>query len=267
MRAREERKEQAEKKYAQRFLDYYNKQNATQFSNPRRPVQGNYDFDCTDEASGKQLAIEITNLTEETIEQIDKALWHLLVQVRDEASGRLPGTFTLEIDVPKQPLPLKQGGKKLLKEALNDCLCKRAPKLKIKQEVDLTPQIDRWMRRISPEAFKAPSLGLKKFDDEGSHLVIESWRGAPKMKLEGKDFERFQEQVRHKNGQLSQAEGRETFLIIVAEGSIWADASTIGDAFKRLDSPDYCHIDHVYRIEGSSIERIPLPQNSFADQE
>jgi len=258
---REERKEQGEKKYAELFLDHYNKQKGTQFTNPKRPLQGNYDFDCTDEASGEQIAIEITNLTDEQIEQIDMALWRLLEQVKGETSGNLPGTFILEIDVPKQPLPLKQWVKKLFKEALKNSVCDRAPKLKTKQEVDLTPQIDRLIRRMSPQAFKAPSIRLKKFDDAGSLFVISSWRGNPKMELEGRDFEEFQELVRRKNRQLSQAERRETFLIVIAEGFIWANAYTIGEVFKRLDESHYCHIAHAYRIEGDRIEPIPLPHS------
>lgn len=257
---REERKEQREKKYAQRFLDYYNEQNGTRFANPSRPLCGTYDFDCTDETTGAQIAVEVTDMADELVEQLDMELWRLLEQVRDETFGMLPGTFILWVDVPQQPLNLKQGRKSLLREALKKSVCEMAPNLMTKQEVDLTQHVD---KKMLSQQFKAPKLSLTKTDDEGSHFGVVSSRSHPKMMLEGKDFERFQEQVRHKNGQLSQAGRRETFLITVAEGSIWASANTIGATFKRLEPWDYCHIDHVYRIEGSTVDRILLPQKSF----
>lgn len=256
MMKREEQKEQSEKKYAQRFLEYYNEQKGTQFANPSRPVQGNYDFNCTDEASGDQIALEITNLADEQVEEIDKSLWRILKQIREETSGRLPGIFTLWVDVPAQPLLLKQERKRVFEEALKDCVYERTAKLKTKREVDLTQQIN---KRMLPEVFESPRISLKKFSDEGSHLTISSWRSFSASNLTGKEFAEFQRLVGNKNCQLSQAQGRETFLIIVVERSVVADADAMKDAFKRLDPSDYSHIDHVYRIEGSRIERIPLP--------
>jgi len=268
---REDRKREWEKAHVQRVLDYYNEHHGTNIVivgkaeqvYPELAGQRRWDWVCRDGNTGAEIAVEITNLADELIEQIDRELWRILVQVRDEVFGRLPGVFILFADVPEKPLLLTQGRKRLFKETLKDCVCEASSKLKTKQEEDLTSQIN---KRMSPQVFKAPKLGLKKFDDEGSRLVVISSHAFWGSRLEGTDFDDFRSLVRQKNSQLGRAEERKAFLIIAEEGYRMAGANAIVDAFKRLAPSDYCHIDRVYRVEGSTVEHIPLPQNSFTDE-
>ena len=133
------KKDALEKKRVQRALDYHNKKNGTHITikgrtqdvYPHLKGKSDWDWVCYDTETSEEVAVEVKNFTDPKLEEKSNIIWQLLEEVKDSLSGKLPGTFFLSIDTPKDYyLPFnKQENKQELINVLYDIVYRTAQKI------------------------------------------------------------------------------------------------------------------------------------------
>jgi len=263
------------KEHVQRVLDYHNEKYVTRIEikgktqdiHPDLKGKSDWDWVCYDTETDNEVAVEVKKLTDPKLERRDNIIWQLLEEIRNDLSNKLPGTFTLYIDVPKnfyfpigktKELRIRQE----FKNALCKAICETAQRLKLGEDRGLTPHITGQLPFALPNSF---FCALQKMSDEGSVLVLGSgvtdfWPG----KLNEHEFKKFEQLVSHANNeQLEVAKKefnvKETFLVVICEGLRLANPYTVTDAFKRINPDSYSQINHVYYVSGKKVVEIPLP--------
>ena len=105
-----DRKDKWEREHVQCVLDYHNekygihiviKGKATDIYDLKGQL--NWDWVCYDTETGDEIAIEVKKLTASKLEEKSHVMWQILEDVRNSLSGskKLPGTFFLSIEMPK----------------------------------------------------------------------------------------------------------------------------------------------------------------------
>lgn len=270
----------------QRVLDYHNKKYKTHVEikgratdvYPRLKGQFNWDWDwvCCDTETSDEIAVEVKKLTDEKLEVRYNTLVDILEGIKNDLSGKLPGTFLLGHSIsPKNyylPLQGHRGhqNKQKFKNVLCEAIFQTAQTLKLKEVQALTPQIKGQLPFALPDSF---FCALQKVSDEGSALYKSSGvLGFWSLKLKEPELEKFEELVSHANDkQLKVARKefnvKETFLVIIAEGQRLTIPETVAKALKKINHDSYSQINHIYYIsydisgEGKEVEEIPLPTN------
>ncbi len=263
-----------ERTHVQRVLDYHNKKYKTHIAIKGRATdvypclegQLNWDWVCCDTETGEEIAIEVKRLTEQALEAKDNMTWQLLEKVRDSLSEKLPGTFSLHVNVPGDyDLPIKgQKDKQELQDLLCTMIDRTAPRLQVGEEVDLKRKINILLRIMKKEGkrFYIPrgvvSCKLYKNSDEGSVLALSPglmWWQSPEIK--DAELEQWEQMVSHANEQLQKANVKETFLVFI-EGHSGREPSALEKAFSSIKQESYSGIKYVYFVMGKVTE-IPLP--------
>jgi hypothetical protein len=264
---KQKRKEAWEKEHVQRVLDFHNKKYGTCIAikgktndvYPQLRGQPNWDWVCYHVETGEKIAVEIKRLTAPKLEERGNIMWQLLKEVRDSLSDKLPGIFSLSVDIPKDYyLPFnQQENRQEFKSVLSEAIYRTAQKLKLEETEDLKPQITKQLPFLLPDLFLCD---LQKVNDEGNMLGLGSgFTGWWHRELDEHELEKFEQLVSHASEQLEKANVKETFLVIIDEGHRIACSDTVAEAFKRINHDSYSHINHVYYLSGEEIAEIPLP--------
>lgn len=267
---KQDKKDRWERKRVQRVLDYYNKKYGTHIEikdksidvYPQLQGQTNWDWVCYDTEAGEEIAIEVKKLLAPKLEEIGNIMWQLLEEVRDCLSNKLPGTFCLYTDIPKNfYLPIGEIKEIRNRQEFKNTLCKAiyetAQRLKSGENEYLNSQIIEQLPFSLPDCFLC---SLHKLSGEGSMLIRGSgFTGFWPPQLDEDELEKFKQLVSHANTQLSQANVKQTFLVIIEEGHRIALPDTVADALKRINRDSYSHINHIYYVSGEKVVEIPLP--------
>lgn len=265
---KQDREEEWERERVQRALDYHNeryrahieiKGKATDVY-PQLEGQLNWDWVCYDTETGEEIAVEVKKLLDPRLEERGNIVWQLLEEVRNSLSKsqKLPGTFILYVDIPNNYyLPFsKQRNRQEFKNLLYEAIYKTAQRLKSGETEDLKPQIVKQLPFVLPDFF----LHLRKFSDAGDVLIRSSgFTGLWSPQLDEHELKEFETLVSHANTQLSQANVKQTFLVIIEEGHRLTNSNTIADALKRANRNSYSQINYVYYVSGKVVAEIPLP--------
>ncbi len=250
----------------QRVLDYHNGTNGTSIEikdkttevYPHLEGQLNWDWVCYDTRTGDEIALEVKKLTDTKSEERVNIVWQLLEEVSHSLSGRVPGTFSLSIDIPKDYyLPLNKQNKQELRDLLCEVVCETAQRLKSEEEENLEPEI---LRRLSFKLDNDCSFTLTKLSDKGSAIYKSSGIiGWGSISFDESELAEFEQLVSQANIQLEKATVKETFLVLIEEGHRPKDPPEVAEALKNINSASYSEISHVYFIRGEEIAKIPLP--------
>lgn len=266
-RNKQDKKDKWERERVQRVLDSHNNKYGTHIKIKDKSTsiyhdldgQLNWDWICYDTETSDEIAIEVKRLTDEQLEGRQNMLWQLLVEVSDSLSGKLPGTFNLDIDIPPNyHLSLKgHHNKQQFKKVLYEAIIQTAPTLKVGKDRGLTPQISERLPFALPDSF---FCALCKVSDKGSALYKSSGVGGSwSPKLNEDEFKKFEQLVSHANEQLSKANAKQTFLVIVEEGLRLTIPETVAMALEQINRNSYSHINHIYYVSGEEVVEIPLP--------
>jgi len=266
-RTKQYKKDKWERERVQRVLDYHNKKYGTHIAikgkttevYPQLEGQLNWDWVCYDAETGEEIAaIEVKRLTDPELEERGNIMWQLLEEVTNSlsASKKLPGTFSLSVEIPKDYyLPFnKQENKQKFKDVLLQAICRTAQRLKSGETKDLKPQIIEQLPFVLPDV---SVWDLHKFSDEGNALYKGSGTvGWWSPELDGYELENFQDKVSQANKQLSQANVKQTFLVIIEEGHRVTCPDTVAEALKRINHDNYSYINHIYYVSGEEVEDV-----------
>jgi len=268
-RTKQDRKEKWERERVQRVLDYHNMKYRTHIvikdkcSNIYPNLKGGtrWDWVCYDTKTGDEIAVEVKKLTDPKLEQKSKVMWQLLEEVRNSfsKSQRLPGTFSLSVDIPKDYyLPFNERGKRQeFKNALCKVIYETAQRLKLGETEDLKPEITEQLPFVLPDV---SVCDLHKFSDEGNVLYRGSGiTGWGSIGFDNSELEQFEQLVSYANKQLMEANVQQTFLVFIEEGYRPIDPPEVEEAFKNINSISYSEIRYVYFIRGKEVTEIPLP--------
>lgn len=260
------RKEKWERERVQRVLYYHNNKYGASIEikgktievYPHLEGQLNWDWVCYDTRTGDEIALEVKKLTDAKSEERVNIVWQLLKEVSDNLLGRVPGIFSLSIDIPKgYYLPLTKQNKHELRDLLCKVIYDTAKSLKLKEEKDLQPEI---FERLS---FKLPSdcfFALTKLIDEGSAIYKSSGIiGWDSNHFDNSELKEFEQLVSQANIQLRKANVKETFLVLIEEGHRHKDPPAVMEAFINIDAVNYSDIRHVYFVRGKETAEISLP--------
>ena len=260
----------------QRVLSYHNNKYRTNIVilgryediYPGLRGKANWDWVCRDETKGNEVAVEVKRLTNPELEERSSVLDEIGRQLSSELSGKLPGTFLLDIGIPEEPIEMRLAHKEQLKGILKESICEAAQRLRMKGEEDLTQCIqDKLPHQLSEKC----TFSISKHNSVRSYLGISPhYIGfGPIERLEGKEFKEFKELIQGANRQLGLATKRgisETILILIEQGFSFAEADVIQETFRVLELLDYNHIKHVYRISGDEVQEI-FPSSAARDNE
>ncbi len=264
--SKQDREDEWKRKRVQRVLDYHNEkygthigiEGKTQDVCPNLKGKSDWDWVCYDKGTGKEVAVEVKQITREDLEAKSEAIYKLLHEVRVGLLDKLPGSFVLFVNIDEDydfPFRKQPGSKRRFKKVVSELVIKAANKLNIGQKEDLTSQIDEKLRFNFPVTV---FFDLYKVGNDGSMLVIERLVGGSPVPLEN-----FQQLISHANGQLKVAKNlgkaEETFLVLIEEGLNPTDSLEVTEAFKSVDSASYSEIRHVYFVRGWGVTEIPLP--------
>lgn len=265
-RTKPDEKDKWERERVQRVLDCHNKKYGTNIEikgksadvYPDLKGELNWDWVCYDTKTGDEIAIEDKRLTDPKLEEKGNIIWQLLEEVRDSLSNpqKLSGTFYLYVDFPKDYyLPFnEQSNKREFKNLLYEAIYKTAQRLKLGEKEDLKPKIIGQLLFSLPDRFLCC---LYKFGDEGSVIGLGSGStGWSSRELDEHELKEFETLVSHANTQLSQANVKETFLVIIEEGRRITYPDTVSDALKRINRADYSHINHIYYVSGEEVKEV-----------
>ena len=267
---KQDRKKQWEKRRVQRVLDYHNKKyekniaikDKTTDVYPQLRGQSNWDWVCTDTGTGNEIAVEVKRLTDLKLEERGHIIWQLLEEVRGSLSDKLPGTFFLSVDIPKDYYPpigkIKEPrNRQEFKNTLYKTIYETAQRLKLGENECLNSQIIGQLPFTLPDLFLCD---LQKVSDEDSILGLGSGvTGFWSQWLDKHELGKFEHLVSHANEQLKKANVKETFLVIIDEGHRIAYSGTVAEAFKHINHDSYSCINHVYYLSGEKITEVPFP--------
>ena len=263
------------RKHVQRVLDYHNKNYQAHIIikgksidvYPELKGRINWDWFCYDAKTGGEIAVEVKRITDPKLERRDNTIWQLLEEIRNDLSNKLPGTFVLYIDVPKNfYLPIGKTKEPRIRQELRNALCKAicetAQRLKLEEDRGLTPHITGQLPFALPDSF---FCALQKVSNEGSALklgsgVTDFWS----WELNKHELKKFEKLVSHANNeQLKVAKKefnvKETFLVFICEGLRLVGQYTVADALKRINPDSYSRINHVYYVSGEEVAEIIFP--------
>lgn len=227
---------------------------------PELRGKANWDWVCRDETKGNEVAVEVKRLTNPELEERSSVLDEIGRQLSSELSGKLPGTFLLDIGIPEEPIEMRLAHKEQLKGILKESICEAAQRLRVKGEKDLAQRLNRELPYQLPEA--CTFIVKKRASGESCLDISLGYVGwGPVGSLEGNEFKKFKESIQRANGQLALAIERgisETILIIYDRYS-FADANAIEETFRVLESLDYDNIKYVYLDSRFEVREILLP--------
>jgi len=264
-----DRKGKWEREHVQRVLDYHNRKYGTHIEikdkatdiYPDLEGQINWDWVCYDTETGEEIAVEVKRLTDPELEERGNIMWQLLEEVKNSLSKskKLPGTFFLSVEIPKNYyLPFsEQENKQKFKGVLSQAVYRTAQRLNPGETEDLKPQIIEQLPFVLPDV---SVCDLHKFSDEGNVLYKGSGTiGWWSIGFDESEREKFNESISWANIQLKAAHVQETILVLIEEGHRPIDPPEIEEALKNINSASYSEISHVYFIRGEEIAEIPLP--------
>jgi len=264
---KQDKKDRWEKEHMQRVLDYHNRKYGTHIKPKDKSIvvyphlkgQTNWDWVCYDTKTGDEIAVEVKKITDCKLEGRGNIIWDILEEIKDNLSNKLPGTFSLYIDIPKNYyLPLRgQRNKQGFKNILYEAIFQIAQRLKLEERESLTPHLGQLPFAL-PDTFLC---ALQKVSDEGSMLRLGSGAtGWWSTELDEHELEKFEQLISHANEQLRVAQKefnvKQTFLVIIEEGYRITYPDTLADAIKRINHTSYSHINHIYYVSGEEVKEV-----------
>jgi len=268
---KEEKAVKWEKQRVQRVLKYHNNQYGTNIMikgkaediYPELKGQPNWDWVGHDTKSGEEIAIEVKKLTDFRLEERGSIIWGILEDIKDDLSNKLPGTFYIYIDIPKDyRLALNQKNKNILVETLQNAILVTAQRMGVGEKVDLRAKIEDELTSKLPNRFMCT---LIKISEEDSKIGLGSGvTGFWSRELNKRELKQFRQLISHANNeQLRVAKEefnvKEIFLVFICEGLRLANRYTLADAIKRINCDSYSRINHIYYVSGEKVVEIPLP--------
>jgi len=256
------------REHVQRVLDCHNKKYGTHITikgktqdvHPDLKGKSDWDWVCHDTETSDEIAVEVKKITDEKLEVRYDTIWDILREIGGDLSNKLPGTFALQTNIPKNDYLSLRGQQK--KQRFKDILCEAifqtAQTLKLGDDRGLIPQISKRLPFALPDSF---FCALQKVGDEGSMLQLGSTVGGFwSIELKEHELTKFEEMVSQANKQLKQASSaNQTFLVIIEEGLRSTIPETVAMALEQINRNSYSHINHIYYVSGKKVVEIPLP--------
>jgi hypothetical protein len=259
-------KEDWQKPYIQRVLDYHNQKYSRNIIlegrceeiHPELKGKHCWDWSAIDMDNGGKVAIEVKRLTTPLLQERFSELDKICHELSGELSGVLKGVFILFTEVSEAHFDLKGANKQQLKENLKELILKEAQSLGAGRKKDLTTELIERLPEVLPQHCY---FRLHTLDNEGSYLspcVGSAW-AAPYRELQGEDLVEFQKLVQSANQQLGEAKAKgisDTFLIIIEIWFSGAEADVLQATLRNFDPGDFPHIKFLYLVGAVSLPNI-----------
>jgi hypothetical protein len=259
-------KEDWQKSYIQRVLDYHSKRYGRNIAivgrceeiHPELKGQLCWDWSATDKNKSGEVAIEVKRLTSRQLQEGFSVLYQTCRKLRGELRGSLKGTFLLYIRVSQEnPFDFRElttDKRQQFKNILKGLILEKAQSLPTGREQDLTLELREELPQVLPQGCYCK---LYKLNDEGSYLsphVPVDW-SPPSEKLQGEDLVEFQKLLQSANHQLAEAKARgisDTFLIIVEIWFSGAEADVLQSTLRNFRASEFPHIGFLYLVGADS---------------